>query len=149
VRRKLLIALAVVTPLGLATKLAPGLDAPWIRFYAGGALYEIFWVILVLAVVPRWTPIRVALGVLIVTSALEVLQRWSSPTLDAIRGTFPGRTLIGSTFSWWDFPVYVLGCSLAVLLVRWLARPDQAADASRAVTGRSGERGYPRGRPGG
>jgi len=126
VRRKLLIALAVVTPLGFATKLAPGLEARWIRFYAGGALYEIFWVLAVLAFRPILSPGRVALGVLAATCALEVLQLWSTPLLDAIRATFLGRALIGSTFSWWDFPVYGLGCALALLLVRGMERPDGA-----------------------
>jgi hypothetical protein len=149
VRGKLLIALAVVTPLGFATKLAPGLEAPWIRFYAGGALYEIFWVLLVLALAPRWPPVRVAFGVLIATSALEVLQLWSSPLLEAIRGTFLGRTLIGSTFSWWDFPIYLLGCGLAVVLVHRLERQGRPRDASSRQTGRVEERSYPRSRPGG
>jgi hypothetical protein len=149
VRGKLLIALAVVTPLGFATKLAPGLDAPWIRFYAGGALYEIFWVLLVLALAPRWPPGRVAFGVWIATSALEVLQLWSSPLLEEIRGTFLGRTLIGSTFSWWDFPIYALGCGLAVLLVRGLERQGRPGNPPTRLTGRVEERSYPRSRPGG
>jgi hypothetical protein len=136
-RPRLLLALALVTPLGFATKLAPGLDAPWIRFYAGGVLYEIFWVLVVLFVAPRLAPLAVAGGVLAVTCVLEVLQLWSHPVLDAIRATFLGRTLIGSTFSWWDFPCYVLGCALAVALVTALARPGGA-------TGRGGKRGYPR-----
>jgi hypothetical protein len=51
-------------------------------------------------------------AVFAVTCALEVLQLWHPAPLEAVRGTFLGRTLLGTTFVWWDFPHYALGCAL-------------------------------------
>ena len=85
-------------------------------------LYEIFWVLVAIEVWPRWSPWRVAAGVLAVTSTLEFLQLWHPPALEAIRATFIGSALIGTTFVLWDFPHYVIGCVLGVLLASWLGR---------------------------
>ena len=41
--------------------------------------------------------------VLAVTFALEFLQLWKPPFLQAVRSTFLGHVLIGSSFSWFDF----------------------------------------------
>jgi len=66
--------------------------------------------------------VRVAVAVFAVTSALEVLQLWNPPLLAAVRSIFLGRTLIGTTFGWWDFPHYAAGALLAVVLLRRLPR---------------------------
>ncbi len=114
-RRSLLAGLALVTPLGFASKLYRGPGHAWPNDYGGGVLYEVFWVLLVCALWPRARPARVALGVLVVTCTLEALQLWHPPWLQAVRRTFTGATLLGTTFVWWDFPHYALGC-----LVGWL-----------------------------
>ena len=108
----------VVVPLGLASKLYTGPAQFWMRAHAGGVLYVVFWILLALVVWPN-LPARVAaIAVLGATCALELLQLWHPPVLVAVRSTFVGHALIGSTFSWWDFPYYVLGSILALLLVR-------------------------------
>jgi len=120
VRIRCLIALALITPLGFATKAYAGPAAWWVEGYLGGVLYEVFWILAVLAVRPTWSPWRVAAGVLAVTCFLECLQLWHPPLLQALRGTFLGSALLGTTFVWWDFPHYVVGCiagaGLATLL---------------------------------
>lgn len=113
-RVRLLCALAVVTPLGFATKLYAGPGASFVRFYAGGIVYEIFWILAVLALRPGLPPRRVAAWVFVATCALEVLQLWHPPLLEAVRATFLGRALIGSTFSGWDFAAYAVGCGLGL-----------------------------------
>ncbi len=135
-RRSLLLALLVVTPLGFATKLYGGPGAAWVGNYGGGLVYVIFWILVVLAIAPRLPPGRVALGVLWVTCGLEVLQLWRPPFLEAIRSTYLGRALVGSTFSWWDFPHYVVGCAAGVGLARTLSgrtRDSGAAEPERAA----------------
>ena len=117
-RGKPLIALAVVTPLGLATKFYDGPGEAFVRSHLGGVLYVPFWVLAVLFVWPRLSPPRVAAGVLAVTSLLEVAQLWQPPLLQAVRSTFLGHALLGSTFSWLDFPCYLAGCLLALVLCR-------------------------------
>ena len=49
---------------------------------------------------------------------LEVLQLWHPPFLEALRGHFLGRTVLGTTFSWSDFPHYVAGAVLGLMLAR-------------------------------
>ena len=54
-------------------------------------------------------------------SEREGMKR-GKPILVAIRSTFLGHALIGSTFAWSDFPYYVVGCAAAALYayaVRW------------------------------
>lgn len=117
-RRVLAGLAALAVPLGLATKFYSGPGAVWARAHGGGIFYEFFWVFLALAVWPRLRPLRAALAVLVVTSALEFLQLWHPPFLEAVRGTFLGHALIGSTFSWLDFPHYLVGC----IAGGWIAR---------------------------
>ena len=111
--------LAVVIPLGVASKFYEGPAQFWVRWNAGGILYVVFWILLVLLVWPTLSSRLVGVTVLGITCLLEVLQLWQPSALGAIRSTFIGHALIGSTFSWWDFPNYVLGTVLGVLFVRW------------------------------
>ncbi|MCX7012349.1 MAG: DUF2809 domain-containing protein [Candidatus Sumerlaeota bacterium] len=115
-----LLCLLIVTPIGFATKFYSGPGSDWSRDYAGGLLYEVFWILLVLAVWTRFRPAAVAGVVFVATSGLEFLQLWKPPSVQAIRGTFLGRTLIGTTFCWGDFPYYAVGCVMAVLIIRWV-----------------------------
>jgi hypothetical protein len=86
---RILLSLLVVTPLGFLSKLYAGPARGWFNNYA--------------------------VGVLATMSALEVLQPWPPGLLEQIRSTFLGQALLGTTFAWWDFPHYVLGCALGWL----------------------------------
>ena len=112
--------LLVVTTLGFGTKLYGGPGAWWSNNYAGGIFYEIFWILLFLTIWPALSLFRITAVVLLLTSALEFLQLWNPPYLAAVRSTFLGSALIGTTFVWWDFPYYLIGCVLAIILLRWL-----------------------------
>ena len=118
-RGSLLLLLIFVVPLGIASKFYSGPAQFWVRGYAGGVLYVVFWILLALVFWPTLSSRLVALTVLGITCILEVLQLWHPSALEAIRGTFIGQALIGSTFGWWDFPHYVLGAVLGMLFVRW------------------------------
>ncbi|NET54347.1 MAG: DUF2809 domain-containing protein, partial [Merismopedia sp. SIO2A8] len=59
---------------------------------------------------PQASVFQTAFWVLIVTSLLEILQLWQPPFMAEIRSTFWWRMLFGNSFSWWDFPHYLLGC---------------------------------------
>jgi hypothetical protein len=108
--------LAVIVPLGVASKFYTGPANFWVGGHAGGILYVVFWILLVLLVCPKLSSRVVAATVLGITCILEVLQLWQPPALIAVRSTFIGHALIGSTFSWWDFPNYALGSLLGLLL---------------------------------
>ena len=95
----------------------------WFRDYGGGVLYEIFWCLALFLFWPRKRNItKIALGVFAITCFLEVLQLWHPSFLQHIRSTFVGRTLIGTTFVWWDFPHYVLGCFIGWLWMKGIVR---------------------------
>jgi hypothetical protein len=119
IRRRVLLSLLIVTPVGFSVKLYTGPGQAWVNNYAAGLVYEIFWCLALFLVWPRWSSTaRIAAGVFLVTSLLEVLQLWHPWALEQVRATFLGRALIGTTFSWWDFPHYVLGCGLGWLWMR-------------------------------
>ncbi len=111
-----ILSLLIVTPLGFLSKSYTGLGQEWIHDYSGDILYEVFWCLFFFLLIPsRKAVTQIPLWVFGVTCALEILQLWKNPFLDAIRATFLGRTLLGTTFVWWDFPHYAVGC-----LIGWL-----------------------------
>lgn len=107
------LVLAALVPLGLATKVYEGPAAAWVGGSAGGVLYVMFFVLLVGLIRPTPRPLALAAPiVLAATCLIEVTQLWRPPLLEGIRGTFVGRTLLGSQFSWTDFPHYALGAAI-------------------------------------
>ena len=133
-RRSSLLALLLVTPIGFAAKFYAGPGASWVAPYGAGVLYEVFWILVVSAMWPRLPVLRVAIGVFAATCFLEVLQLWRPPPLEALRSSFLGRALVGSTFSWWDFPHYAAGATAGFVLVRAFAdRATRGAGRSASV----------------
>jgi hypothetical protein len=127
-RRRALLVLIVLIPIGLMTKWYSGPCVTWTNNYAGGLLYEVFWCLVIAFLWPRFSAVWISTGVLAATSLLEFLQLWQHPFLMVIRSHFIGRTLIGSSFSWLDFPNYLAGCVLGWALIRFLK--IKAASAS-------------------
>ncbi|NJD20447.1 MAG: DUF2809 domain-containing protein, partial [Gemmatimonadetes bacterium] len=100
----------------------------------GGFLYVVFWVVLVLTLRPGLSERRVAGAVLAVTCVLEFLQLWHPPFLEAARRPFLGQALLGSHFSWSDFPYYVAGAWAAAAVVRLSSSRDRRACGTGAGT---------------
>jgi hypothetical protein len=116
----------VVTPLGFALKLYEGPGQNWVNNYAAGVLYVIFWCLVAFFFSPRREHItRVAIGVFSVTSVLELLQLWHPAILHQVRASFLGRTLIGTTFAWWDFAHYAIGGVLGWLWMSGISTLDE------------------------
>lgn len=116
------VSLLILTPLGFATKFYSGPFAGWVNDSLGGVFYEIFWILVVTFAWPRFVPLKAAIGVFMVTDALEFLQLWHPAFLQKIRATFLGSALIGTTFVRDDFLYYFLGCVLGWWYVRYLRR---------------------------
>jgi hypothetical protein len=127
-RRWILAALFIVTPAGFLFKLYSGPAYHWFNDYGAAVMYEIFWCIVIFFFCPRKSAVtKIAVGVFLATSFLEVLQLWHPLFLQQIRSTFLGGALLGTTFVWWDFPHYALGCLIGWLLMRAiLKRPLQS-----------------------
>lgn len=81
-----------------------------------GCFYVIFWIQLVGLFIERHA-VAISLSVLAVTCGLEFLQLWQPDWLQAIRATLPGRALLGTTFSWMDFPYYFIGAFAGFLVL--------------------------------
>ena len=123
-RARLLAVLAVITPLGLLTKLYTGPGASWVAGSAGGFLYVVFWIALLLALFPGLSRAAACSGVAAATCAIEFTQLWHPPFLERIRAHFLGHALIGSTFAWSDFPYYLAG-ALAGYALSVTLRPEE------------------------
>ena len=108
----------LLVPLGIGTKLYTGPLSGWVNDSAGGFLYVMFWVFVVLGLAPRLRSGPVSAAVLLATSALEILQLWHPAWLTAVRSTFLGHALLGSTFAASDFLYYAAGCLAAHLVAR-------------------------------
>ena len=86
-------------------------------------MYEVFWILMGFFFWPKKELAnKIALWVLIGTSVLKVLQLWHPWHLEKIRSYFLGKALVGTWFTLWDFPHYVVGCLLGWLVVKLIIR---------------------------
>ena len=110
-RRTVFLAMIAVATFGLAAKLYPRPGRWWINNWGPASVaYVVFFMLAAFLIVPRRElATRIAMVVLLTTCALEFLQLWHPPWLQAMRSTFLGVSLLGTSFSWWDFPAYVVG----------------------------------------
>ena len=128
-RKWVLAALFIIIPVGFLCKFYTGPAHRWFNNYGAGLLYEVFWCLVVFFFIPAkkyTTPI--AISVFVITSILEILQLWHPWFLQQARSTFLGRALLGTTFVWWDFPHYLLGCAVGWLCMRVISRTFDRPD---------------------
>jgi hypothetical protein len=121
-RRRFLVFLAVLVPAGLSTRFYSGPMETWVRDSLGGVFYEMFWIGLIGLIRPPRRPWIAGVTVFGATCILEASQLWHPAFLEAIRGSFPGRILVGTTFAWSDFPHYAAGCLVGSGLTGWMAK---------------------------
>ncbi len=120
----IIISLLIVTGMGFFFKFYNGLGQEWFNNSGAAIFYEVFWCLFAYLLIKGLTVIiKISLGVFVITCVLEVLQLWHPPLLEQIRSTLVGRLLLGTTFSWWDFPHYAIGCILGWL---WLKKLDES-----------------------
>lgn len=116
-RVSLLISILVVVPLGYFIRFAENTD--W-NSTLGAIAYNVFWILLVQLFAPKASPKWTAIGVCLGSCAIEFLQLWQPPFLQAIRATFPGRLILGNTFLWNDFPPYFVGGAIGWVVIKLL-----------------------------
>ncbi|MEZ6133131.1 MAG: DUF2809 domain-containing protein [Planctomycetaceae bacterium] len=114
----------VVIVIGLGCKRYSGPGSDWVNNWGPASVaYEWMLMLLAFVIIPRRTAIvRIAVGVFMVTCLIEFLQLWKPEWLQTIRATVPGRLILGTTFSWWDFPAYLVGCLTGIFLLRSVAK---------------------------
>ncbi|MEN9871671.1 MAG: hypothetical protein RLZZ171_2663 [Cyanobacteriota bacterium] len=122
----ILLALLLIIPLGIFSKVYAGIGQEWIQDYSGDVLYEIFWCLLIFWFTPaskNSTKLgQIAVWVLVVTCIIEVSQLWFYLVPVTIRSTFIWRMLLGAGFDWWDFPHYALGALIGWIIIAQIAQ---------------------------
>jgi hypothetical protein len=122
-RKWILVALFIVTPAGFLSKSYSGTGHKWFNEYGGGVLYDVFWCLVIFFFAPKKKyATTIAVVVLLVTCILETLQLWHPPFLQLVRSYYLGSALLGTTFVWWDFPHYVLGCFIGWFCMRAISK---------------------------
>ena len=118
-RIKILICLLIITPVGfLIWRYYRGTPDNWARFYSPDVLYVIFWSLIFFFFWPsRANIVRIPVIVFLMTCILEFLQLWRPAYLESFRATLVGAALLGRSFSWVQFPFYVLGLSVSILIL--------------------------------
>jgi hypothetical protein len=114
-----LVSLLVIVPVGFCSKFYAGPAANWVNDSLSGVFYEIFWCLLIFLFWSEGKPWIIAASVLVATCLLEFLQLWHPPVLEFMRSYFIGQAVLGTSFTWSDFPCYFLGCGIGWL---WLSR---------------------------
>lgn len=123
-KRRLLAAilLFLIVPIGFYTKFYAGFGSEWVNNKLGGVFYEIFWCLGFYILLPQIKPVKIVLWIFIITCILEFIQLSSAAYLEIIRSNFIGQTIIGNSFSWNDFPYYVIGSALGLLILTIINR---------------------------
>lgn len=125
------LAAALTVPLGLLTRADIPLPAV-IATYGGDTLYAALAFFLAALLWPRWPRWRLALTALGFCSAIELSQLYKTPWLDALRGTLPGRLVLGAGFRWDDLLCYAVGVLIAATIYWYWLR----AEGTRRLNGR-------------
>lgn len=99
----------------------------------GAVLYEIAGMAFLLSLWPRARVRVIAAVVCLGTCVVELAQLSTASWLVAIRSTTPGRLLLGANggFDYVDFPLYILGCGLGLVLFGWLQALTRPRPGSR------------------
>ena len=121
-RMLVLLCLCIVWVLGFwMWRYYDGWGRYWVRYYFSGAVYEVFWCLVLFFLWPGEKNVfRIPVAVFVGTCALEFLQLWKPAFLQWFRSTLLGAALIGTDFVWLQFLFYVLGAAASVFLLTLL-----------------------------
>lgn len=129
--RQTIILLLIVTILGFCTKFYSGPGESWVNNSLGGVFYEIFWCLLFILFFQNTQPFMIALSVLAATCFLEFLQLWHPGFLEVLRSNFIGRTILGTSFSWFDFIYYFVGSVIGFIILTILNKSSRKDNFKR------------------
>ena len=116
------IVLFILIPIGFFSKLYSGIGHEWINNKLGGVFYEMFWCLVFFVLLPKSKPSVIAIWVFTTTCILEFVQLLNNNLLEIIRSNFIGQTIIGNSFTWSDFPYYIVGSFLGYLILKKLEK---------------------------
>ncbi len=110
-----LLLLALVLPLGLATRKAPEYFPAFVAEYGGDTLWAtvaflLTWLLLLRK--PMWLLALLSAGFCLL---IEVSQLWQAEWLNALRDTTLGALVLGRGFLWSDWVCYGVGILLGAV----------------------------------
>ena len=130
-RFALLAGMVCIIPLGYFVRFSKGLHSPLLQDIGGSLAYQILLMFGFAFLFPRLSLVKCAFAVFVFSCAVEFLQLWQAPLILQVRATWPGRVILGTTFNWWDFPPYALGCVLGWMVLLALRRRFLSGDEHR------------------
>jgi hypothetical protein len=111
-----LLLVAATVALGLASRRVGDVLPGFVAWYAGDVLWAAM-VFLLIAATWRTGPTRqVAAAAGFFSLAVELLQLYHAPWIDAVRQTRIGGLVLGFGFLWSDLACYAVGIALAAAL---------------------------------
>lgn len=117
-RATLTTVLLLVIALGLGSR-GEGLGLPaFVSQHAGDTLWTVAVYLSLALLRPKTLPIVLGAAAISISVVVELSQLIDAPWLHAIRGTLPGRLLLGSGFLWIDLVRYAAGAG-AIFLIDW------------------------------
>lgn len=119
---KTIVLIVIITALGFSAKLVPHGEAKWVSNQLAGLFYVTELSLILYLFFPEHFIILLVIAAFLLTSLVEFMQLWHPTFLEPVRSSFLGHTIIGSTFSWLDFPWYVGGAVLGWLLLKWVRK---------------------------
>nr|WP_246357714.1 DUF2809 domain-containing protein [Pyxidicoccus fallax] len=127
VRVMALVLALLVLALGLASRSKSVAWPPFFAAYAGDTLWALLVFLLVRFLAPARPVLHVAAAALAFSFAVEFSQLYQAPWLNAVRGTLPGRLVLGAGFLWSDLVCYsagvLAGLGLSIALRLRAAKP--------------------------
>lgn len=131
----LVLLLIVIIPVGFLTKYYSGPAEDWVNNSLGGLFYEIFWCLIFAFIYTKTKAGKIAFWVFIITCLFEFLQLWHPAFIEVLRNNFIGRTILGNSFNWMDFPYYFVGCLIAYFMLIGVKKLSEKAEAKRHTSG--------------
>ncbi len=117
-----LLSILIITLLGFYSKFYSGKEEVWINHHLGGIFYVIFWCLIVFLFFPEAKPVIIAGWVLSITVLLEFLQLYHPKFLGLLRGSFIGKTILGTSFNLIDIIFYIIGWGIAIIWLKKLSK---------------------------
>ncbi len=121
---KTIVFIVLVAALGVVSKMLPAWEGTWVSNHLAGAFYVVELSLILYLFFPEHFSVLLVTFAFLLTSLVEFFQNWHPAFLEPFRSTFVGHTILGSTFSWLDFPWYIAGAFIGWLLLQWI-RPSR------------------------
>lgn len=124
-------AIAVIA-IGLASRNIAGLFPAELGKYPGDALWALMVFFFLGALLPRCRTLHIAAFAFAISCVVEVSQLYHAPWIDSLRSNSLVHLVLGSGFDWRDFPAYLLGASVGLLVEKIFQCAPQLGWVSKA-----------------